>query len=165
METTTINDIIGTCSLEEEFLHFDVSDVQFILDELNQTNIIDVAHAQYLQQKSLFAANRLCEHLSRLVKITTYLESNISKIRNKAALDYRPDNNAKVTSDLRVYASKSCSEADALESLLAKAKGAKVLLEKKYDLLLKSHYYFKEISSAFKGISQDRTNYGEQNVW
>ena len=150
---TTVRDIVGDCDLEEEFDTISLDEVNVVLDELNSCSIHDVAHAEYLQQKALACANYLANHLSRIVKIASFLESQISTQRNKTAAYYTRDD-VKVTNDLRIFAAKACPEAAMLENKLSRVKGIKLLLEKKYDLLLKCHYYFKEIASSFKGIPQ-----------
>jgi hypothetical protein len=53
-------------------------------------------------------------------------------------------------------AGESSDELLALETSLAKAKGAKALLEKKYEIIIKSHHYYKDIANGLRMTVQGR---------
>ena len=47
-----LGDLVGI-ELEEDFLQFDLSDIQQVLDNLSETDAIDLAHVEQLQQQAL----------------------------------------------------------------------------------------------------------------
>ncbi len=149
-DKVTLGDIIGV-SLEEDFLKFDLTEIQEVLVCLAETDALDLAHAEKLQQQSLRGADLIAEHLAKVIKTTSYLESKVSSIKNKVSLEYNktPDG-SKVTADMRKWAGESSAEVEEWNIKLAKAKGSKSVLEKKYDILIKSHHHFKDIATGMK---------------
>jgi len=145
---TTIADIIGT-EAEDEFLNFDLTEIQETLSNLRNTDTIDLAHAEKLAQQCLRCADILAEYLGKLIKTTGYLESKVSSTKNKIALEYESPG-GKTTADQRKAASESAPEVDELQIRLAKAKGSKSLVEKKYDILLKSHHSYKDVAAGLR---------------
>lgn len=147
--TILLKDILGD-SFDDEFMNFDFTEIQAILSQLSETDAIDIAHAEMLQQQSLRCADILSEYLSRVVKVVSYLESKLNSVKNKAALNYKTDDGTKVTADMRKFASEIAPEVELVSAAIAKARGSKVLLEKKYDILIKSHHHYKEISAGMR---------------
>lgn len=148
-DKVTLGHIVGD-SLEEDFLNFDLTEIQKVLRSLGEQEAIDLAHAESLQQQSLRGADLISEYLSKVVKTTSYLESKVSSVKNKTALEYVSPDGTKVTADMRKWAGESSAEVDKLNIKLAKAKGSKIVLEKKYDILIKAHHHFKEITMGMK---------------
>ena len=133
----------------DNFEEFDLTAVQQVLASLATEQAIDIAHSERLQQKTLFAADLLTEYLAKLIKTVSYLESKMNSVKNKIALEYKaPD--GKTTMDLKKQAGESSEEVEKIALQLAKAKGAKNLVERKYEILLKAHHHFKDLSSNQK---------------
>ncbi len=165
-----VRDILSQ-ELEEDFFSFDLTEIQNVLATLQSEDPFDLAHAEYLSQKSLRGADILSEYLGRIVKTVSYLDAKVNKVKNKAALDYKsPD--GKTTADMKKYAAESDPEVEIWVEKLSKAKAVKTVLDKKYELLLKFHHHTKDIASAFrKGIlgysnptNPDDTN-SQEEVW
>lgn len=146
---TTLETIIGK-NIEDKFLDFDLTEIQEVLANLQNIEPIDLIHAEQLQQKCLRAADIISEYLGKLVKTVSHLESKVNRTKNKAALNYTNTSGEKLTMAMRQLAGECADEVEALEDSLAMAKGSKVLLDKKYDLILKSHYLYKEIAAGYK---------------
>lgn len=145
-----LSTILGT-SLEENFEDFDLEEIQTILNELKNTTPFDLAHGELMQQKALRGADVCSEFLGKLQKTTSYLETKINSQKNKVAMEYTGDKpDVKITMDMRKFAAESNPEVEELQIKLAKAKGAKTLLDKKYELLLKQHHFIKEICVGLK---------------
>jgi len=149
MKEVYVRDLIGE-GLEENFLDFNLTEVQDVLSKLQYTEAIDLPHAEMLQQLALRGADILSEYLSKMVKTLSYLEGKVNAVKNKAALNYTSPDGSRVTMEMRKFYSEAAPEVELFQESLAKAKGSKVLLEKKYDLLMKSHYYYKEIANGYK---------------
>jgi len=144
-----VKDLVGV-DMEEEFLDFNLTEIQQVLSNLQYTEAIDLPHAEMLQQQALRGADIITEYLSKLVKTVSYLEAKINSAKNKASLEYQSPDGSKVTLEMRKWAGEISSEVEQLQVKMAKAKGAKVLLEKKHDLLIKSYYYYKEIAAGLR---------------
>jgi hypothetical protein len=149
LEKVKLSHFVGE-SLEEEFLNFDLTEIQKVLKTLQETEAIDIAHAELLQQQALRGADILIEYLGKIVKTIGYLEARVSSVKNKAALDYKDPNGGKVTVEMRKWASEISADVEDVQIKLAKAKASKMVLEKKYDILIKLHHYNKEIASGLK---------------
>lgn len=144
----TVGDVIGN-DLEDDFASFDLTEIQSVLWTLQSTDAIDLPHAEMLQQQALRGADLLSEYLGKIVKMTGYLEAKVSSTKNRVALEYKsPD--GKTTSDMKKFASESSPEVEAAQIALAKVKGVKVMLEKKFDILVKSHHHWKDIATGLK---------------
>lgn len=151
-EKISLGSLVGT-ELIETFESFDMSEAQEVLRQLANTDAIDIAHSERLQQLSLRCADVLIEYVAKLIKTTSYLESKISSMKNKAALEYKPAGGERITADMRKFASEADPEVEKLSILLARVKGAKSLVEKKYDTLLKAHYFYRDVCMGMrKGI-------------
>lgn len=147
-KTTRVKDLVGE-DFDDSFMEWDMSDVQELVSALQDTSIPDVAHAESLAQKALRCADILSEYLSKIVKVIHHLDSRVSSKKNKAALDYE-DDNKKVTMEMRKMAGECSPEVEKLNDTLARAKGTKAVLEKKYDIVIKAHHNFKEIGAGYR---------------
>lgn len=157
-EKITLGQLLGD-DLEEVFKEFDMTEIQSVLSTLSETDAIDLSHAELLQQQSLRGADIISEYLGKLIKTVSYLETKINSAKNKAALTYEAPNGARTTADMKKQAGESAPEVEELGIKLARAKGSKSVLEKKYDILIKAHHHYKDISAGMKrsvlGYSQN----------
>ncbi len=150
-----LKDIIGE-SQEEFFQDFDLTLVQDILGQLAVTETIDIAHAERNQQLALRGADILASYLGKLIKTVSYLEARVDSVKNKASLEYKADD-GKTTADMKKYAGAASPEVEALQIKLASAKGSKAVLERKYDILIKTHHFYKDLTAKLdKGIVPHR---------
>lgn len=148
-EKITLGKFIGD-ELEENFADFDLTEIQSVLLKLEQEEPIDLAHAEMLQQQALRGADIVTEYLGKIVKTVSYLEIKINSTKNKVSLEYQDPNGNRTTSEMKKWAGESSPEVEIIQIKLAKAKGSKVVLEKKYDILIKSHHHFKEIATGLR---------------
>jgi hypothetical protein len=149
MKTTKLGDLLGK-SLEEDFAEFDLTEIQLVLAQLANVEPIDLAHAELLQQQALRGADVITEFLGKIAKTVGYLEARINSTRNKVAFEYQSPDGGKTTADMRKLAAESSDEVEKIHISLSKAKASKIVLEKKFDLLIKSHYHYKEIGNGLK---------------
>jgi len=149
MSKVYLKDLVGE-NFEDDFLNFDLTEIQQVLIKLQYTEAIDLPHAEMLQQQSLRGADILCEYLSKLVKVVSYLENKINSAKNKASLEYKSPDGSKVTADMRRWYGEVAPEVEQLQNFLARAKGSKSLLEKKFDIIMKSHYYYRDIAAGLR---------------
>lgn len=148
-ETISLEQLVGS-DLEENFLSFDMTEIQNVLSSLAGASAHDLAHAELYQQQSLRAADILAEYLSKMVKTVSHLENKANAAKNKVILDYEGPAGAKVTADMRKSASESDPGVGKILEQLAVAKGSKLLLEKKYDILVRTHHFYKDIATSYK---------------
>lgn len=148
MVDNTLGAMIGS-DMEENFQSFDLSEVQEILMSLQSTEVIDIAHAEDLQRKSLRGADIICEFLGRIIKTTSYLESQLNKVKNKAALEYKAED-GKTTMEMKKMASETSPEVEVASAKLARAKAGKSVLEKKYEILIRTHHHYKDLALGYK---------------
>ena len=144
-----LGDLLGTND-EEDFKSFDLTEVQEVLEELDVNTAIDLPHAEFLQQTALRGADIITEFLGKMVKTIGYLESKINSIKNKVSLEYVDPNGGRTTTDMKIWAGNSSAEVDAISIRLASAKASKIVLEKKYDILIKSHHHYKDIAAGLR---------------
>ena len=144
-----LGDLLGD-DLEEEFISFDLTEIQQVLSKLQYTDAIDLAHAELLQQQALRGADILTEYLGKIVKTVGYLESKVNSTKNKVSLDYQAPDGSRTTADMRRWAGESSPEVEEVQIRLAKAKASKMVLEKKYDILIKSHHHYKDIAAGLR---------------
>jgi hypothetical protein len=144
-----LGDLLGSSSIED-FRSFDMTEVQEVLSHLRETDAIDLSHAEFLQQQALRGADILAEHLSKIVKTVAYLEAELNKTRNKVSLEYAAPDGARTTVDMKKWAGECSPEVVKVQEQLADAKGAKIALEKKFDILIKSHHHFKDIAAGLR---------------
>lgn len=144
-----LGDFIGY-DLEEEFSGFDLTEIQQVLMSLQNEEAIDLSHAELLQQRSLRGADIITEYLGKVIKTIGYLEAKINSTKNKVSLDYLAPEGTRTTAEMKKWAGESSPEVELVQIKLAKAKGSKVVLEKKYDILIKSHHHFKDIAAGLR---------------
>lgn len=148
-QQVTLGDLLGN-ELEADYKSFDLSEVQEVLDNLRDIEAIDLVHAEILQQKALRGADILAEYLGKIVKTVGYLESKVASTKNRVSLEYQAPDGARTTLDMKKWAGESSPEVDKVQIKLADAKGSKVYLEKKYDILIKAHHHFKDIAAGLR---------------
>lgn len=150
MSKVTLGELIGNQNIEP-FEDFDLTEVQKVLKSLQNNEAFDIAQAEFFQHRSLYAAEILIDMIAKLIKTSGFIESRINTVKNKAALEYKcDDDKIRVTAEMRKQAGESNPEVAELGLTLAKTKGAKSALEKKYDVLIKMHYYFKDLAQGQK---------------
>ena len=148
-EYVRLGDLLGN-QLEEEFMDFDFSEIQHVLAKLQQEDAIDLAHAEMLQQQSLRGADIITEYLGKIVKTVGYLETKVNSTKNKVSLEYKAPDGSKTTADMKKWACESSPDVEAVQIKLAKAKGSKIVLEKKYDILIRAHHHYKDIAAGLR---------------
>lgn len=144
-----LGDVLGS-NLEEDFRNFDLTEIQEVLEQLRDIDAIDLAHAELLQQQALRGADILIGYLSKMVKTVGYLESQVNSTKNKVSLEYAAPDGARTTVDMKKWAGESSPEVEKVQIKLAEAKGAKIVLERKYEILIKSHHHFKDIAAGLR---------------
>jgi hypothetical protein len=156
-----LGDYLGT-ELEDDFMNFDLTEIQQVLERLAETDAIDLAHAELLQQQALRGADILTEFLGKMVKTVAYLEAKVNSTKNKVARDYKDPDGSRTTVDMKKWAGEAAPEVEELQIRLGRAKGSKLVLERKYEILVKSHHHFKDIAQGLRrtilGYSQSTTN-------
>jgi hypothetical protein len=145
----TVAHIIGTDD-EDKFLEFDLTEIQNLVSNLQSIGVDDLGHAMHLQQQALRCADILSEYLGKIVKTISYLDAKLSSKKNSVALNYSPPNGTRPSIELRKMAGESDEEVEKLSLKLAKAKGTKSVLEKKYDIVVKSHHHYKDIATGLR---------------
>jgi len=118
-----MSDFLGS-QVEEDFLSFDMTEIQEVLSKLKETDPIDLAHAELLQQQALRGADILVEYLGKIVKTVGYLEAKVNNIKNKAALEYKAPDGTRTTIDMRKFAAEASPEVEEAQIKLAKEKWA-----------------------------------------
>lgn len=154
-----LGDLLGN-ELEADFQSFDLSEIQDVLSNLRDIEAIDLAHAEVLQQQALRGADVLTEYLAKITKTVGYLETKVASTKNKVSLEYQAPE-GKTTLDMKKWAADVSPEVEAVQIKLAAAKGSKLYLDRKYELLIKSHHHFKDIAAGLRrtilGYSQVTT--------
>jgi len=144
-----LGDVLGS-NLEEDFKNFDLTEIQKVLEQLRDADAIDLAHAELLQQQSLRGADILADYLAKMVKTVAYLESQVNSTKNKVSLDYVAPDGSRTTVDMKKWAGESSPEVEKVQIKLAEAKGAKMALDRKYEILIKAHHHFKDIAGGLR---------------
>lgn len=156
-----LGDLLGSSNIEK-FRDFDMTEVQNVLIQLRETDAIDLAHAEFLQQQALRGADILAEYLAKMVKTVAHLEAELNKTRNKVSLEYVAPDGSRTTVDKKKWAGECSPEVVKVQEQLADAKGGKVALERKYEILVKAHHHFKDIAAGLRrtilGYSSGTTN-------
>lgn len=147
-QSVKLSDFLGS-ELEEEFVNFDLTEIQQVLNSLQNIDAIDLSHAELLQQKALRGADILTEYLGKIVKTVGYLEAKVNSTKNKAALDYQAPE-GRTTVEMKKWAGESSPQVEDLQIKLAKAKASKTVLEKKFDILIKAHHHYKDIAMGIR---------------
>lgn len=145
----SVRDFVGD-KLEEDFLEFDLTSIQEVLQSLAEDSAHDLAHAEMLQQQALRGADIVSEYLCKVVKTVGYLEAKVNSTKNKVSLEYMAPEGTRTTAEMKKWAGESSPEVEELQIKVAKAKASKMVLEKKYDILIKSHHHFKDIASGMR---------------
>lgn len=148
-QSMTLGDILGA-QLEEDFRTFDLTEVQTVLQRLQDDDAIDLSHVERLQQQALRGADVLSEYLAKIVKTVAYLESQVNSTKNRVSLEYMAPDGARTTAEMRKWAGDASPEVEKVQIKLAEAKGAKVALERKFDIIVKAHHHWKEIASGLR---------------
>lgn len=148
-QQVNLGDLLGD-QLEEEFINFDMTEIQEVLEKLQETDAIDLAHAELLQQLSLRGADILIEYLGKIVKTVGYLEAKVNRTKNAVSLSYQAPDGSRTTAEMKKWAGESSPEVEDVQIKLAKAKGSKVVLERKYEILVKAHHHYKDIASGMR---------------
>lgn len=143
-----LGDFIGT-ELEENFIEFDLSEIQQVLVKLQDVDAIDLAHAELLQQQALRGADIITGYLGKITKTVGYLEAKVNSTKNKVSLEYKADE-GRTTVEMKKWAGESSPEVVDVQIKLAKAKGSKLVLERKYEILVKAHHHFKDIAQGLR---------------
>jgi hypothetical protein len=138
-----LGDFLGT-EMEEDFFQFDLTEIQKVLEQLQTEDVFDLPHAELLQQQALRGADILT------VKTVGYLETKVNSTKNKVSLDYQAPDGVRTTADMKKWAGESSPEVEEVQIKLAKAKGSKIVLERKYEILIKSHHHFKDIAQGLR---------------
>ena len=144
-----LGDFLGN-ELEEDFTSFDLTEIQEVLLHLQESDPVDLAHAEMLQQQALRGADILTEYLGKIVKTVGYLETKVNSAKNKASLEYKAPDGSRTTTDMKIWAGNSSPEVDEICIKLSKAKASKGVIEKKYDILIRSHHHYKDIASGLR---------------
>lgn len=145
----TVADLLGEDD-ENKFLTFDLTEVQNLVSNLQSEGVDDLGHAMLLQQQALRCADILSEYLGKVVKTISFLDAKISSKKNNVALNYSPPSGTRPSIELRKMAGESDEEVEELQLKYAKAKGAKSVLEKKYDIVVKAHHHYKDIAMGLR---------------
>ena len=145
----TVEDLIGGNS-EEQFLNFDLSEVKELLDNLQGTDAPDLSHAEDLQRKALRCADLLSDYLGKLTKTISYIDAKLTSTKNKTALHFKAPEGSRASIELRKMAGEASEEVQELALKMAKAKGAKSAIDKKYDIVIKLHHYYKDIAAGYR---------------
>lgn len=144
-----LGDFLGT-EHEENFVDFDMTEIQQVLENLREVDAVDLSHAELLQQQALRGADILTEYLCKVVKTLGYLETKVSSTKNKVSLEYKDPDGARTTLDMKKWAADVSPEVEKVQNKLAAAKGVKLLLDKKYDILIKAHHHYKDIAAGLR---------------
>ena len=161
MSQVRLGDFLGS-EWEENFENFNLTEIQDLLNQLQNIDAIDLVHAELLQQKALRAADIITEYLGKIVKTVGYLEAKVNRTKNMAALNYKDPNGNKTTSDMKKWYSEQAPEVEQVQMSLAKAKASKLFLEKKYDILIRSHHYYKDIANGLRRTILGYSNFSDK---
>lgn len=162
IDKITLGQILGN-EFADNFEDFDLTEAIKVLSGLASDSAIDIAHAEMLQQKTLYAADLLVEYIAKLVKTVSFLETKLNSTKNKVSLEYKSAD-GKATADMKKQAGESSPEVEKLGILLGRAKGSKTYLEKKYELLIKSHHLYKDIGIGMRKGIVATSSYTDTNV-
>ena len=104
--SNTLSDLINGDKFDDEFLKFDLTEIQSVLSQLKSEEAIDIAHAEHIQRKALRGADIVAEYLGILVKMTSYYETKINSVKNKASLNYTAAE-GRTTAEMKKWAGES----------------------------------------------------------
>ena len=144
----TIGNIIGG-SFDDEVDNFDMTEVQELVAELQNTEVPDLTHAEYLQQRALRAADILTEYLGKIVKVLAYYEALGNRTKNLVALKYE-NPSGKTTQEDKKRAGESSEELMEIETKVARIKGAKAVIEKKFEIVIRMYHGNKDVALGLR---------------
>jgi hypothetical protein len=147
----TIADLIGR-DADESFVDFDLSEVKSLLGNLATSDVPDVSHAENLQREALRCADIISDYLGKITKSISYLENKHNSEKNRIALNYKPEDGSRVSIELRKMAGEADTSLHDLSLKISRAKGAKSALDKKYDIVIKTHHYYKDIAAGYRKV-------------
>jgi hypothetical protein len=151
----TVNDYIDG-DLDGAILNFSLVEVQEVINALQSEDTPTIVEAEKLQLMALRGADILSEIIGKLHKTIHYLDAKTASVKNKASLNFVPPAGVRDSIELRKIAGTASDELLDVEISLSKAKGAKALLEKKYEIIIKSHHYYKDVANGLKLTIQGR---------
>jgi hypothetical protein len=144
-----LGDFVST-ELEENFSDFDMSEIEQVLVNLKETDAIDLAHVELLQQQALRGADVVAGYLGKMVKIIGFLETKVNSTKNKISLEYTAPE-GRTTMEMKKWAGEVGSpELEQWQDKLGSAKGSKLVLDRKYEILVKAHHHFKDIAQGLR---------------
>lgn len=144
-----LGDLLGS-EMEENFSDFDLTEIEKVLEQLRDIDAIDLSHVEALQQQALRGADIMSIYLGKMVKTIGYLEAKVNSVKNKVALEYQAPDGSRTTTDMKKWASEQSPEVEKAQIKLAAAKGSKLLLDRKYEILVKAHHHFKDIAQGLR---------------
>jgi len=164
----TLKQVLGDKDYED-FDEFDITEAQQVLRKLSIDRPMDLGDYEKLQQQSLYAADLLIGFIAKLNKTVYLLETKINSRKNAISLNYKASD-GKTTAEMRKSAGECDEETGKLNEQIGKAKGAKLYLDKKYELLIKSHHHFKDLASSIRntGNTNMKNTYKDDetnNTW
>lgn len=133
----------------DEFKQFDLTEVKSILSSLSNTQPFDLAHTELLQQQALRGADLISDYLGKIANMLGVAEAKCNTLKNKKALDYKATD-GKTTATAKLQAAESDTEVENALIQIAGLKASKIFLEKKYDVLIKTHHFYKDIAAGYK---------------
>ena len=151
-----LGDFLGSQD-EEDFLEFDMTEIKEVSESLQYTEAIDLAHAELLQQQALRGADIIIGYLGKVVKTIGYLEARVNSVKNRVSLEYKAPE-GKTTTDMKIWAANCSTDVEDIQNRLSAAKASKMVLDKKYDILIKSHHHWKDIA---QGLRKTILGYGQ----
>lgn len=160
----TLKDIVVKDDMDA-YLSFDMTEIDVILSSLKNTTACDIATSEFLQQQSLRCADIIAELLSQIVYVYSNLESELSFVKNKTSFDFKPSDDKKNTADMRKYAGESHSNIPQLTQKISAAKAARDLCQRKYELLIKAHHHYKEISTSMRKTIISNNTVNDLSNW
>lgn len=147
--SNTLSDLINGDKFDDEFLKFDLTEIQSVLSALKSEEAIDIAHAEHLQRKALRGADIVSEYLGIITKMISHYESKLNSAKNKASLNYVAAE-GRTTAEMKKWAGECSPDIEPWQDKLAKAKAGKVVLSNKFDILIREHHQYKEIASGMR---------------
>lgn len=144
-----LGDFLGA-ELDEKFSDFDLTEIEEVLTQLRDIDAIDLSHAELLQQQALRGADILTGYLGKMVKTISYLETKVNSTKNRISLEYTAPE-GRTTVEMKKWAGEVGSpELEQWQIKLGSAKGSKLVLERKYEILVKAHHHYKDIAQGLR---------------
>jgi hypothetical protein len=148
-QSVRLSDFLGT-DMEEDFANFDMTEVEEVMTQLHEVDAIDLPHAELLQQQALRGADIVTGYLGKIVKTISYLETKVNSTKNRISLEYMAPE-GRTTVEMKKWAGEVGSpELEQWQVKLGNAKGSKLVLDRKYELLVKTHHHYKDIAQGLR---------------